>query len=91
MGGLHKEPYKKKDTGSLFKWKPDLQVFTDIDISAEYYLDVLKRQAVVNAGITFHFLNETAPGAFEQTDFCYENGILDHARELCSYGRARSG
>ncbi len=82
VGGLHKEPYKKKDTGSLFKWKPDLQVFTDIDISAEYYLDVLKRQAVVNAGITFHFLNETAPGAFEQTDFCYENGILDHAREL---------
>ncbi len=82
VGGLGKEPYKKKDTGSLFHWKPDLQVFTDIDISAEYYMDVLKRQAVVNAGVTFHFLNETEPGKFEQTDFCYENGILDHAREL---------
>lgn len=82
IGGLGKEPYKKKDTGSLFHWKPDLQVFTDIDISAEYYIDVLKRQAVVNAGVTFHFLNETEPGKFEQTDFCYENGILDHAREL---------
>ncbi|MCI9223964.1 MAG: DNA topoisomerase [Acutalibacter sp.] len=82
IGGLGKEPYKKKDTGSLFHWKPDLQVFTDIDISAEYYMDVLKRQAVVNAGVTFHFLNETEPGKFEQTDFCYENGILDHAREL---------
>ena len=82
VGGLTKEPYKKKDTGSIIKWKPDIQVFTDIDISAEYYLDVIKRQAVVNAGVTFHFLNETAPGVFEQTDFCYENGILDHAREL---------
>ena len=83
VGGLGKEPYKKKDTGSIIKWKPDIQVFTDIDISAEYYLDVIKRQAVVNAGVTFHFFNETAPGVFEQTDFCYENGILDHARELC--------
>ncbi|MCI8385743.1 MAG: DNA topoisomerase [Acutalibacter sp.] len=82
VGGLSKEPYKKKDTGSIIKWKPDIQVFTDIDISAEYYLDVIKRQAVVNAGVTFHFFNETAPGVFEQTDFCYENGILDHAREL---------
>ncbi len=83
VGGLNKEPYKKRDTGTLIKWRPDLQVFTDIDISAEYYMDVLKRQAVVNAGITFHFRNETAPGVFEETDFCYENGILDHARELC--------
>ena len=82
VGGLQKEPYKKKDTGSIIRWKPDLQVFTDINISADYYRDILKRQAVVNAGVTFHFRNETAPGVFEETDFCYENGILDHAREL---------
>ena len=97
VGGLHKEPYAKKGTGTLIKWKPDLQVFTDIDVSLDYYLDILKRQAVVNAGVTFHLKNETAPGKFETTDFCYENGILDHARELagedsltrCSSGRAR--
>ncbi len=83
VGGLSKEPYKKKDTGSIIRWKPDLQVFTDIDIQPDYYLDVIKRQAVVNAGVTFHFCNETAPGVFEQTDFYYENGILDHAKELC--------
>jgi len=82
VGGLHKEPYAKKGTGTIIKWKPDLQVFTDITVSAEYYMDILKRQAVVNAGITFHFRNETAPGKFETTEFCYENGILDHAREL---------
>ena len=82
VGGLRKEPYAKKDTGSLIKWKPDLQVFTDIQVETDYYLDILKRQAVVTAGITFHFRNETAPGKFETTDFCYENGILDHAKEL---------
>ena len=57
-------------------------MFTDIDVSLEYYLDTLKRQAVVNAGITFHLKNEVAPGKFETTDFCYENGIVDHAREI---------
>ena len=82
VGGLHKEGYGKKDTGSKIRWKPDLQVFTDIDVSLEYYLDTLKRQAVVNAGITFHLKNEVAPGKFETTDFCYENGIVDHAREI---------
>ncbi len=82
VGGLQKESYAKKDTGTIIKWKPDLQVFTDIAVGQEYYLDILKRQAVVNAGITFHFKNETAPGKFETTDFYYENGILDHAREL---------
>ncbi len=83
VGGLQKEPYEKKGTGSVIKWRPDLQVFTDIDVSEEYYLDILKRQAVVNAGVVFHFKNETSPGRFETRDFCYENGILDHAKELC--------
>ena len=59
---------RQKGTGTLIKWKPDLQVFTDIDVSLDYYLDILKRQAVVNAGVTFHLKNETAPGKFETTD-----------------------
>lgn len=82
IGGLVKEPYNKKDTGSVIHWKPDLEVFTDIDVKAEYYFDVLKRQAIVNAGILFHFVNEVEPGKFETTDFCYENGIADHAKEV---------
>lgn len=82
IGGLQKEPYKGKDTGTMIHWKPDLKVFTDIDVPVEYFHDVLKRQAIVNAGLTFHFRNETEPGKFEQTDFCYENGIADHAAEL---------
>ena len=82
VGGLKKEPYSGKKTGSRFRWKPDLDVFTDINIPVEYYTDVLKRQAVVNAGVTFRFREETAPGKFSSTDFQYENGILDYVTEL---------
>ena len=82
IGGLHKEPTDRgKKTGSTFRWKPDLEVFTDIDIPVEYYLDVMKRQAVVNAGVTFRFRNQTG-GKFETTDFRYDNGILDYVTEL---------
>ena len=82
VGKLKKEPADRKKTGSTFHWLPDLDVFTDINIPKEYFEDTLKRQAVVNAGVTFRFRFETAPGKFEQKDFLYENGILDYVREL---------
>ncbi|MGI5962950.1 MAG: DNA gyrase/topoisomerase IV subunit B [Lawsonibacter sp.] len=82
IGGLKKEPTDKgKKTGSTFRWKPDLEVFTDTNIPVDYFLDVMKRQAVVNAGITFRFRNQTG-GRFETTDFYYENGISDYVAEL---------
>ena len=83
IGGLKKEPTDRgKKTGTTIRWKPDLEVFTDIDIPVDYYTDVLKRQAVVNAGVTFRFKEETAPNKFSTTDFQYENGILDYVIEL---------
>ena len=83
VGGLHKEPTDRgKRTGSIFRWKPDLEVFTDIDIPVDYYTDVMKRQAVVNAGVTFRFREETSAGKFSTTDFRYDNGILDYVTEL---------
>ena len=82
VGGLNKEPYGKKATGSRIRWKPDIKVFTDIDVPADYYTDIIKRQAIVNAGVKFIFKNEVSPRKFETTEFCYENGILDHVREL---------
>ncbi len=82
IGGLKKEPTDKgKKTGTIIRWKPDLEVFTDINIPTDYYLDVMKRQAVVNAGVTFRFRNQ-AGGKFETTDFQYENGIQDYVSEL---------
>ncbi len=81
ISGLKKEPYTGKKTGSKFRWKPDLEVFTDINIPEAYYLDVMKRQAVVNAGVTFRFRNQVG-GKFETTEFKYDNGIEDYVKEL---------
>ena len=81
VGKMVKEPADRKKTGSCFRWLPDLEVFTDINIPVEYYLDTLKRQAVVNAGVTFRFRNQVG-GKFETTEFCYEHGILDYITEL---------
>ena len=81
VGGLRSEDAPRHKTGSKFHWRPDLEVFTDIDIPADYYRDVMKRQAVVNAGVTFRFRNQVGK-QFESEDFRYENGILDYVTEL---------
>ena len=81
VGEMKKEPADRKKTGSRFHWLPDLDVFTDIDIPADYYTDVMKRQAVVNAGVTFKFRNQVN-GKFESTEFRYDDGIIDYVREL---------
>ena len=81
VGELQKEPADRKKTGSCFRWKPDLDVFTDIRIPAEYFTDVMKRQAVVNAGVLFRFRNQVG-GKFETEEFRYEQGILDYVTEL---------
>ena len=81
VGEMKKEPADRKKTGSRFHWLPDLDVFTDIDIPAGYYTDIMKRQAVVNAGVTFKFRNQVN-GKFETTEFRYEDGIIDYVREL---------
>ncbi len=82
IGGLQSEPTDRgRKTGTTIRWKPDLEVFTDIAIPVDYFLDVMKRQAVVNAGVTFRLRNQTG-GRFETTDFMYENGIQDYVTEL---------
>ena len=81
-GKMTEEPTDRKKTGTDIRWRPDLEVFTDIDIPLEYYTATLKRQAVVNAGVTFRLRNEIAAGKFETTDFLYENGILDYVAEI---------
>lgn len=83
IGGLTKEPYGKRgDTGTKIRWKPDLKVFTDINVSADYYKQTMKRQAIVNDGIKFIFKNQLTATQFETTEYCYENGIQDYVKEL---------
>lgn len=81
VGGLKKEPYAGKDTGTKIRWKPDLEVFTDIEVPLEFYLDILKRQAVVNDGLLF-LLRYQSGNKFENYEFQYKNGISDYAAEL---------
>ena len=81
IGGLQKEPADRKKTGSVFRWQPDDEVFTDIKIPTEYYRDVLKRQAVVNPGIRFKFRNQVGK-SFETEEFYYENGIRQYLEEI---------
>ena len=75
------EPTDRKKTGTTIRWKPDIEVFTDIDIPDEYFDDVLHRQAVVNAGVTFR-LRLQKGSKFETRDYLYENGIVDYVTEL---------
>ncbi len=82
VGGLKKEPFSGKRTGSCIRWMPDTEVFTDIAVPTSYYLDTLKRQAVVNAGVTFIFTDETAEPGQQVTQFFYERGIEDYVEEL---------
>ncbi|MEG2770523.1 MAG: ATP-binding protein, partial [Oscillospiraceae bacterium] len=77
VGGLKKEETTRKKTGTKIRWKPDGDVFTDINVPSEYFVDVLKRQAVVNAGIKFIF-NDQSEGKTVTTEFCYQNGIQDY-------------
>ena len=81
-GELFKEETNKKKTGTRIHWKPDLKVFTDINIPLEYYQETIKRQSVVNEGVRFVLRNETEKGKFEEFVYLYENGITDYVKEF---------
>lgn len=83
IGGLKKEPYTKKDTGTTIRWRPDLQVFTDIAVQPDYFRDILKRQAIVNPNLLF-VLRLQNGREFETEEFLYQNGIADYVRELAA-------
>ena len=83
VGGLQKEPSTRRKTGSRIRWKPDREVFTDIDVPSSAYLDVIKRQAIVNAGVTFVFTDESGPER-TVTEFCYQKGIEDYVEEVAN-------
>lgn len=82
VGELQKEPYSKRDTGTRIRWKPDLQVFTDIDIPLEYYQETIKRQSVVNEGVKFILREQVGTNSFEKYEYSYEHGITDYVKEI---------
>ena len=84
VGEMQKEPYNKRDTGTRIRWKPDLKVFTDINIPLEYYQETIKRQSVVNQGIKFTLKNQISGNSFETFEYCYDNGITDYVKEIAN-------
>lgn len=83
VGGLQKEETTSKKTGTSIRWLPDRTVFKEIDIPLDYYLDILEKQSIVNAGVLLVLRSETAPGKFDQYEFCYPNGIQDYLKKRC--------
>ena len=81
VGGLRFEEYNGKRTGSIIRWRPDIEVFTEIAISPDYFMEIMKRQSVVNAGVSFRFKNQVG-SKFETTEFLYEDGIRSYVAEL---------
>ena len=79
-GEMVKEPFKGRRTGSIIRWKPDTQVFTDVNVPTEYFTDTMKRQAVVNAGLDLIFVDQTGPEK-QTIEFRYEKGIEDYVNE----------
>lgn len=82
VGGLKKEKYDKKDTGTRIKWKPDLDVFTDINVPIDYFKDTIRKQAIVNDGINFILKDQQSASKFETFEYCYNDGIMDYVKEL---------
>ena len=77
-------PLEKNErrTGTIIFWRPDLEVFTDIKIPHEFFKETIKRQSVVNAGISFCLKLQQNDGSFSEETFLYENGISDYITEL---------
>ena len=84
IGGLKKEEYNYKHTRTQIRWRPDLEVFTDINIPEEYFHDIMKKQAIVNKGLKLVFKCEKEPRKFEETEYIYNNGIVDYVNEIAA-------
>ena len=83
VGELQERPLvpKEKRTGTVVHWKPDLDVFTDINIPTDYFRDTLYRQAIVNAGVKFVLRKQEEKG-FSEEVFYYEKGVAQYLEEL---------
>lgn len=82
IDGLKKKKLKKDSsikTGTKQTWKPDLEVFTDIDISIDFFKHICKQQAIINNGV--HILFHDEETNFTE-DYFYPDGILGYVREL---------
>lgn len=76
---LGKRKVRGRQTGTIQTWLPDDEVFTDTDIPSDKIKEMLKQQAIVNAGIKYTFYDEAAD---ESVEYLYPGGIMDYVTEL---------
>ncbi|MDL2287607.1 DNA topoisomerase [Eubacteriales bacterium OttesenSCG-928-G02] len=79
---LIKEDCPKTKSGTVVKWKPDLEVFTDIAISRTFFQKTLKKQSVVNEGLLLVLNWQNPDNTFDKEEFYYEKGIVDYVNEV---------
>ena len=82
VGDLVKEECPKKKTGTVVTWKPDLEVFTDINLSLDFFCQTLKKQAIVNSGLTLNIEFEDENFEKHSFSYLYKNGVLDYVNEI---------
>lgn len=83
-GDLSVRPLERREKkhGTIIRWKPDIEVFTDINIPHDYFAVTMKKQAVVNANVKFVLRTEGEDGTFTTEEFLYANGIADYIAEV---------
>ena len=72
---------KNKDrlpSGTKVRWKPDTDVFDEINFPDKWFLEYIKRQAIVNKGLKISFTNKEGE-VFKEY---YEDGIRDYIKEI---------
>lgn len=79
IGELQKEKIiGDYETGTTIRWKPDLEVYTDVIFPEEWFKEYLEQQAIVNKGLKLIFINKQNI----KTEYYYENGIIDYIHKL---------
>ena len=76
---LQTEPYRFKRTGTVQRWRPDSEVFTETIIPLDTFKEIIKRQSVINSGIEF-ILKDAESG--EEFHYSYPEGIKGYVDEL---------
>jgi DNA gyrase subunit B len=82
IGGLSKEPSTQK-TGTKIHWKPDPEVFTEIDIPITFFEEILKQQSVINSPVVLELTVEQPQGEPFKKTFFYKDGLVAYIDELC--------
>lgn len=72
---LEKTPDSNERTGTIITYKPDLDVFTEIDIPLDWVADMLEKQSIITPHVKFILTDEIAN---KTTEFYYKDGIVEY-------------